>query len=901
MKTKLSNTKTSWILIFDNFNSTEGVPLRHYLPNNVNGIVLVCAPTFTATLDMDRNFHVNVLELHMEHLERIFWNCMQLPNPEGDMGKGFSVSVQKLVRTLGSHTLSIRLAAAYLCRDSGGRPTVNDCEEYIAAFQHKGDDLPPQLRDIHEPLWQSFKLIIDKLKGKDEEKFRDASKLLQFKTMFSHSYLPKRLFDHPISESDPELGFLSNGMRYKEATMVLVELGLIMLESVQEEHGTSMLQVLHRCARARMWIEHGAEATKLGHWRTAIRILGTSIPSESRQKDINFRRMIVPHIDACFDNYTDPCSLLLDGNLDLEVAIKALLDFSRVYLENGRFIDSKTLQHRANIKSEAAFGPINELTLRAKSELAVSLDILGDSKGSLQLRERVYRESKEKYSSGGQDSSLADEERLARRYYSAAADLAVSYSRHVAHRKEALSLRKEVLSFAEAAAQSSHCTELHRNQVLKAKRNYAMSLFEFDNRKEALRLREEVCDSLVNSVHDYAWNARRELVVSLVQTGRVIRATSLAKEILASRTKALGDDHPDTCVALATRAAVHLRSEEHPEALKLLREVVEKSTRIWGQDHLMTLHARIDLGKVLLKLRGTHESALGEATDIQRDVLETLNKRLEPEDFEVLMAKVQMARIIQCRNPKVAAAKLLDVINVLRKYDDPYHDVVLFKYVDCLILLKQQPEAAQALEDLLTAQHDRTTRLKLKAMVKLATLYLGIAEDYDPLSRDPLGSVREIPQNSEEVISCVSWRPASDSSSRDLPEETFSVHTLDVPSEETFVYHEYTREDLVKMCLDLRKKVVKTLDSANTEEIRHHEVGGGSTISDSFTAQAYNDLAQSYAKELLYDDAVILQRKVVSYFDANWGRSHQRTYFHKRRLDEWMRAKAEVLHIAKYK
>jgi len=900
VRKKLSRTKVHWVLIFDNLKSTTTMEFSDYLPNSTNGIVLICAPHSTAEFNTDANFAYHVPKLGIGYLEKIFWSSMDKQKSEGASSKELSLSVQVLIRTLECHTLSVRLAARYVATDSGRRPTLKDVGAYIAAFQHKGGDLPPQLRDILKPLWQSFKLIIDRLKEIDEEKFKDAIALLRLNTLFSYNYLPRRLFDEVIRDTSCGLDFLSSSLRFLKAAEVLAASGLLVEERVEQEHGTSMLQVLHRCARVGMWTEESAERTKKGQWRLAIRVLGGSIPSGSRQQEIDFRRIIVPHIDACLGNYADPCSLLLDGNLDLGLAIKILLDFSWVYLESGRFGDSKALQDRASTKAEAAFGPMDELTLRANRELALSLYILGESERSLQLRERVYEESKRKCSLEESEVSLEHTHGYARRFYNAAADLAVSYSRHVAHRKEALQLRRKVLTFAEAALTSSNHSDADKRQLLKAKRDYAMSLFEFDERKEALRLREEVCASLNDEGHGYAWNARRDLVVSLIQTGQVVRATNLAEEILADRRQRLGDDHPDTCVALATRAAVFLRSEENEEALTILREVVDKFTIIWGHDHLMTLHARIDLGKVLLKLQETHESALDEATEIQREVFETMNRNLEPRNYEVLMAQVQMARIIQYRNPAVARMKMEYVIGVLQEHGDPYCDVVKLGCVDCLIDSNEQHEAAETLETMENGQNDVPTALELRRMLKLAAVYISIAEDRNPASNDPLGSLKARTQDPVDDTSSVSWRCASATSSQNINTETSSTETLDVPLDNSIVYRSFTRQDLIRMSCDLRKRVVEVLESANTElECGDHE-DHTDIINDHFTARAYYSLAQSYVRDSLFPKATVLQNRVLLYYQLHWGSEHGKTKYHQRRLDEWSEhsMKVDVISVA---
>ncbi|KAL8977673.1 MAG: hypothetical protein Q9205_006575 [Flavoplaca limonia] len=884
VKKKLEKAKVQWVLIFDNFQSTGIEEFCNYLPNSRYGIVLACAPDLAARIAIDPNFVYDVPKLGDDHLENIFWTDMQIERSDDDSSKATFDSARTLIKTLEQHTLSVHLAGNYIGQESGFRPTQKDIDTYIAALKHTGGGLPSQLPDILGPLWQSFKLSIGKLQRKNEQRFKDAIELLRLNTLYSQSYLPRRLFEEAIDRSNHGFGFLTSRPRWRKTEQVLVSWGLLVVETRGQEHGTSMLQVLHRCAGIGMWTEEGTSGSKLAKWRLAIRILGESVPSTSRQEDLDFRRLLVPHIDACLGNCKDPSSLLLDGTLEIRTAVEMLLSFSRVYLESGRFEGAKSFQSRASIKAEAAFGPLDELTISSKREHALSLDILGDSSASLQLRKRVYEDSLQKCRVEVLDGSPDDNPWIAEHYYGATADLAISYSRHVAHRKEALELRQRILEFSKAASSSSSPSEADRTQLLKAKRDYATSLFDFDRRKEALQLREEVSASLNDEEDGFAWNARRELVVSLTQTGQLLRARDLAEKILTDRTKKVGDDHPTTCVALATLAAVHIRSQENEQALQSLDKVIEKSTTIWGRDHLMTQHVLIDYAVVLAKMRKTRDSALEDATNTQREVLSVMTRNRGPEDYEVLKARVQMARMIQYYDPGVAQKQLSEVIHVLQRYGDPYCAVIQLKQVDCLIALGERQEAADILRTMDTGQGDVTTMLELKRLTKLATVYFDIAEAPDHSLDGPIASFSASSQEPGDDTSSVSENGASVTSGTPKSiTSSSSVKTLEVTPK--IVYHEFTREHLFRMSCDLRKQVVQHLEPAGG--VGYH---GAATkvIDDHFTAQACHNLAKSYARDSLFLNAISMQKRVFLYYEQYWGHDHTRTQYHHWTLDEWM-------------
>ena len=267
-------------------------------------------------------------------------------------------------------------------------------------------------------------------------------------------------------------------------------------------------------------------------------------------------RMLLPHIDACLQVDGEPydCALRAINN---RTAGHLLLNFAAAYTDVGQFGRASELQNKALERLMTDPGPEDDLTLKAKGEIASNLELNDKLEDALRLREE-FLEQREKFYFQNEDDRTAE-----RKYDTAAAFAAISHARLPAFGQKALTLRKMRLEHIGKTLKNSSLSQDERPGRLtlpKAKRELATSYFGLDRKLEALRLREEVVDALAQENDVFTLNARRELLISLSSARLFDRALCLGSIIVEDSRLLLGPDYPDTWLALLVLATVKSRS-----------------------------------------------------------------------------------------------------------------------------------------------------------------------------------------------------------------------------------------------------------------------------------------------------------------------------------------------------
>ncbi|CAA7614213.1 CHAT domain-containing protein [Magnetospirillum sp. UT-4] len=120
-----------------------------------------------------------------------------------------------------------------------------------------------------------------------------------------------------------------------------------------------------------------------------------------------------------------------------------------------------------------------------------------------------------------------------------------------------------------------------------------------------------------------ATNAKGDLVDVIDERGDYARAEALAAEVVAARTKTLGDAHPNTVAALSSLGSVYRKQGRLAEAEATFRTAYERAEKVLGADHLTTIIMANNLGEILEKqgLFDQAEPFLRSALDGSRRVL----------------------------------------------------------------------------------------------------------------------------------------------------------------------------------------------------------------------------------------------------------------------------------------
>jgi tetratricopeptide (TPR) repeat protein len=245
--------------------------------------------------------------------------------------------------------------------------------------------------------------------------------------------------------------------------------------------------------------------------------------------------------------------------------------------------------------------PDEEAAMRAAHNLAVSLRMLGRFQEALDLDLDVYDRCME-------NPHLGDRNGLALH----------SVNNAARDRREMGEYEPAARLQADTVARFLAVFGVPRQQhVLRARKNYAVSLRKAGRYQEALNLARQV-----RADHEDVYGtAHFEFVAAATNLANDCRMCGLADEALLyaqeahTASRQLDPRHPFTAACAVNLAAVRREAGEYAQALRLDEEAREILTASLGEDHPYTLAARVDLASDLAGLGRTAEAAaLGEST-----------------------------------------------------------------------------------------------------------------------------------------------------------------------------------------------------------------------------------------------------------------------------------------------
>ena len=881
------------MLLFDNY--IPEVDFHQKIPDRNRGIILVCAADHQASqsrIGAQADCTIHVKSMKKQFLVSYFWSKVKgdphYKSPDGEMND----AVDALIQKLRCHTLSVRLAGTYFGEVKRGYVTIEELRNFKTAIdQEPGSGFDWDINEYARKPWQ---LLIKQLKKGNDEVVDAAIEYLQLRAFFSHDHLPtSKLFrnvakqrchrawakhDHLPTLLDHRQGY---ARRIEQAEDRLSNYGLVAIEVSRDDRGTRMLPIFQLYARRLLW--DAAAGGKRSHdWCVALCVLGESIEWSFDHEAVSFRKALVPHIDTCLKIYEDSTDKAFD-KIEIRTAGIIFLNFATAYTEVGIFDRAGELQRKALDHLIKHLEPEDDLTLTAKGELASNLDLRDEAMEAMKMREKVFEQRRKVYSQNRNDH-IAE-----RNYVSAAALTAISYARLPEYKHEALKLRVFVLEFTEKANDS--WTDDQRPGILallKAKRELATSFVEMGRNTESLRLREEIVNSMDQGKDVFSLNARRELLTSLSSARQFVRAVDLGTSIVKDSTSLLGPDHPDTWLARSVLATLRSHMGQRDEAKKELQMAVAKFCEIWGAEHSTTICAQVELARVQLALKGGKDEQ--EAMNIFHDISKLYEKKYGPKSCQKLMNDMEMAIVLQRRKPSVALTKMKNIVSDLESIvpaDDSGLTFAKLQLAGCFAQSGDLKAAASGYELILSVfgADARPTSRYLKAKLRLASTYLKLAESKPRTEETDL----------EAYFSGSNTRPAVhdelESASEDFSKSAMisqvfragirklkpkaSAETIRPKSDPGPVYKDYDRAKLRQKALELQEEVVKSMGG-----IEHG-------LSDQLTAQACFGLAESYAQQSRYGEAVDLQRAVVSFFVQNFGKDSPETHQHQGMLKSW--------------
>jgi tetratricopeptide (TPR) repeat protein len=301
----LAGTKKRWLLILDNADNVD-FDYAHYIPSGVQGTVVI-----TSRIPQCSRYSTVPAEalegLGAEHATQLL---LKAANVKEENWQSCEKQAQEVVRLLGSHTLALIQAGAYIAEG------YCELDQYPDKYQQQRKRLlkhrPGQEHSRYRDVYATFEASVQVLKSSGGKAGRDALDLLGVFCMLHSSVLPLEVFrdawkgargvlkdvsadldETGEADATDELGDIDactrwhasqlpefidrkedkwNDHRLNEASACLVSLSLVTRHALGDGGGLSMHPLAHAWAKDRLKRERQQQA-----WATAGCVLACSL------------------------------------------------------------------------------------------------------------------------------------------------------------------------------------------------------------------------------------------------------------------------------------------------------------------------------------------------------------------------------------------------------------------------------------------------------------------------------------------------------------------------------------------------------------------------------------------------------------------------------------------------
>ncbi|RDW70985.1 putative kinesin light chain 1 protein [Coleophoma cylindrospora] len=548
----LANIKRSWLLILDNADDPK-VDYQYYFPSGNNGAVMM-----TSRIPECRRYSPDASEA-LEGLDDeandLLLKAAGIP-PE--LWASNYISAREVVRCLGSHTLALIQAGAYIAK--------GHCQlhEYPNVFHRQRLRLlkysPQQARSRYSDVFTTFEVSTDILEQSKDETARDALCLLEIFSMVASSILPLWIFeaawyegkniaydnsttssiDHLAQSHVSQLpsfmvidGDAWDDYRLLEASSLLVSHSLVTRHNQNDSLGLSMHPLIHAWAKDRQSLKQQEAA-----WISTGCVLAFSLSDRDMWR--THATLLLPHIQSFLDIEVQT-TVLIDSE---SIVLPILLECGQVLRDMRQ--DSRLGQLLERIFSKLKINPqkLCENYIPIYKIQTQSLYDLGRIKDAVLLQEQVLKR---------ESVTLADDhpERLASQY-----KLAIAYKAN-GQVKEAVTLLEQVIKIESVTLAEDHPDRLASQHELaiayeaNGQVKEAVTLLE-QVVKEAITLLEQVVkiqDATLAEDHPDRLSSQHVLAISYKANGQVKEAVKLLEQVVKIKSVTLAENHPSRIVS----------------------------------------------------------------------------------------------------------------------------------------------------------------------------------------------------------------------------------------------------------------------------------------------------------------------------------------------------------------
>ena len=567
VKTALSESVFSWLLIIDNVDDTQlffgksnPTPLGNYLPFSRNGSIVVTTRNHQVVTELDISTSNTFLvgEMSRDESIKMLRQSIKETKPSDDK------NANELLDFLADLPLAIKQASSYIAKTgisiSRYSEHCRSSDKKLIKLLSKGFEDRSRYKNSVNPVattwWISFKHIARESKH--------AVEYLMFMCFFAEREIPNALLPPGMDEEDDE-------MERDEAIGILKAYSFIL------ERPESNSFDMHRLVRLalRNWLE---VEQKLRHYSTAVTewLAVVFQPPAHENRDVWLKYL--PHVQSALD-FSDAvdakeakggllskmaiCFNLLGKYNSAEGSYRASLQLRREVLgiehsgtldnmnglanvlqRQGRYWEAEHTHRQTRELRQRVLGPEHPDTLASMNNLALSL--VGG--GKWQEAEQLHRQT--------------------------------------------LESRKTVLG------------EEHP-ETLASMNNLALLLGGRESYEEAEQIYQQTV-SLMEKVHGKEHPntliSRNNLGNVLQRQGRHSESEDMHRQTLQLRQKVLGEDHPDTLASMNNLALLLVSLEMYEEGEKLHQQTLKLRQTVLGKEHPDTFASMKNLTSVMQSL-----------------------------------------------------------------------------------------------------------------------------------------------------------------------------------------------------------------------------------------------------------------------------------------------------------
>ena len=570
----LSNVSESWALILDNADDPR-LDLSPYFPVGNRGVILMTSRNPECTVHST----VGSYELGAMGVDEAVTLMLKTVGIRDRSSRSMRETARPVVLTLGCLALAITQAGAVIRQ---GRCRMG---EYCTLYDRSRKELLSQKAiqggdDYRYTVYTTWEVSRQMIEEMSSEAGQDALELLQVFSFLHHEGISEEIFSqayHALRsdrQSDWVLSHLPkivvrpstewDNSYLRAAISVLLSFSLI---SRDKDDLISMHPLVHAWVRDQL--DPSQEETG---WIQTISAIAISIPWTFQTVDYQFRKTLVPHIDACLGFRTEGIFYLKDIGNDCQ---KMASSFAMVYSEAGRVLEALQLTERVIEAYKGTLGEEHPSTLGSIHNLAISYGKAGERQKALQLTEQVVEVRKRTLGEEHPDTLRSIH------------SLAIRYS-EVGEKQKALQLIEQVVKVRKRILGEEH------PDTLRSIHSLAIRYSEVGEKQKALQLTEQVVEVMKRTLgeeHPDTLGSIHNLAISYGKAGERQKALQLTEQVVEVMKRTLGEEHPDTLGSIHNLAISYGKAGERQKVLQLTEQVVEVRKRTLGEEHPDTLNS----------------------------------------------------------------------------------------------------------------------------------------------------------------------------------------------------------------------------------------------------------------------------------------------------------------------